>query len=408
LRAAAGATVGLLLWCMTALGPGATPAFAAPPATANCERGRALEQLGRLGAAEQAYLEDLKAQASVDCGKRQLEQLRKAKALCATGAALAAAGQEDKAKEAYVEALKTEPESACAAAGAKPAEKESGWWSWMATAAKDVVGVLGFVLLGLALIAVAVWVLVMLQARGKRSRRRRPARWVLAPSLEVKALDDTGVEKSRGPAIASLIRSRVTPRSSGGIDVVTGHSAFGEALKPLSDISSEAKAAVSVVSFLLGLLPRRNYEATGALQAKGEHGLGISVELTNDSRQLGSTTLWGSEFAVADDDDEAKAFQRLSVPAAAWLDHQIATALEAADDLPRDPRGWALFKAASVSLEEGSFTDAGMLADAALTIDPANIWAMAVLGTALMMEDEFAEALEQLTQALAGFEGVSS
>lgn len=392
-----------MLVCTLALAAGPSTAKADAEPTTDCRRGKALQGLGRSGAAEAAYLEDLKVQKSVRCGREGLEALRGARGLCATGKALADSGQKEKAEEAYVKALEADPESGCASTALAASEEENHWWSWAATAAKDIIAVVGFGLVVLACAALLAWAFLALQMRGKKSRRRWPARLLLTPSLTVKSLDDSGSEKKLGAAVASLIRSRVKPRRSGGIDVVTGHSVLSETLKPLGDISSEAKAAVAVVSFLLATLPRRNYEATGALQAKGSHGGGISIELTNENKQLASTTLWGKDFGVPDGSEDS--FQRLSIPAAAWLDHRIATAQEEGGDLPENPQSWALLRAGIAWQEEGEQAKAKALYESALAIDPDNIWATANLGAIEMLDGNYPEALELLTAALEGLEG---
>jgi len=374
--------------------------------TSECRRGRTLEGLGRLDLAEKAYLEALKIQANLGCGKKQLKRLGKVEGHCTAAEALANSGQGAKAKEAYVKALEADPESECADKALKAsADEDEHWWRWAATAAKDAVGVIGFILVVIACSALLSWLFLAFQMRGKKSKRRWPARLFLIPSLEVKSLDDTGVDKKMGASVASLIRSRVKPRHSGGIDIVTGHSALGDSLKPLGDISSEAKAAVAVVSFLLATLPRRNYEAAGALQANSKRGRGISIELMNGSKQLASTTLWGKDFGAPEGDE---AFQRLSIPTAAWLDHRIATALEEGDDLPADPQSWALFKAGAAWQEEGKYAKAQSLHESALAIDPDNIWAAANLGAMEMLDGNYDEALTLLTMALEAFEEKSS
>ncbi|MGN6556914.1 MAG: tetratricopeptide repeat protein [Solirubrobacterales bacterium] len=391
-----------LLVYLASFGFGTPSARAEAEPSTNCRRGQALKALGRLGLAEEAFLEDLKTQASVKCGREHLQEIAKAVGPCAVAEALGDSGQKEKAKEAYVKVLEEHPEAKCAkqSLGSSP-EGSEHWWEWMATAAKDAVGVLGFLVVAAACIAFLLWLFLSFQMRGKNTRRRWPARVLLRPSLEVKAFDDTGVEKHMGPAVASLVRGRVKSRDRGGVDIVTGHTALSEALKPLSDISAEAGAAVAVVSFLLATLPRRNYGAAGALQAKGEHGRGISIELNNDNRQLSATTLWGNEFEAPDEDE--KAFQRLSVPVAAWLDHRIATDLEKDDDLPTDAQSWALFKAGVAWHEDGEFEKARSLYETALTID--NVWAMANLGSIAMLDGDYPESFELLTEALTALEG---
>lgn len=396
--------------CVLALSVGTSASRAegdaTPEATTGCGRGTALEGLGLLGQAEGAYLEDLKTQESLKCGEEGLRKLGKAEAACAAARALEGSGQKAKAKEAYVKALEADPGATCAttALAATPDSSE-GFWTWMTKAAEDALGVLGFVLLALAGVAAVVWSFLFVQMSGRRSRKRWPARRLLRPSLELKALDDTALTERLGASITSLIRSRVKPRRAGGIDIVTGHSALSTTLAPLGDISSQAKAAVAVVSFLSSILPRRQYEVSGALQKAGAHGEGISLELTNRSVQLGSTTLWGHEYGSPTTDVDA--YQQLAAPAAAWLDHRIATAMEEGDGLPEDPRSWTLYRAGAAWQEEGDLAKAKGLYEAALALGYDNLWAMANLGGIALVEGEYPQALQLLTDALDALERIS-
>jgi tetratricopeptide (TPR) repeat protein len=374
-----------------AAGKGEAPA---PP----CEQGRALENLGRFEAAEAAYSKDLETKAGLKCGQAGLEQLKKQKR-CARAEALAAADQKAKAEEAFDKVLEADPKQICASAGLAALQPDQDWWEWTATAVKDAATVLGAIALAFVILLLTILIVLQIATRVKPWKRHWPANRILRPSIEVKALDDTGLDKKLGPQVASLIRERVTPRREGGIDLVTGHVALSETLKPLSEASSETKAAFSVFSALEAMLPRRNFEVSGALQQKGPKGRGISIELTNSKRNVGQASFWEHEFVAPD--EEVEAYQRLSVPAAAWIDHALATAVE--DDdllLSSSPHSWALFKAGAARQSEGDVATARVLYEAALENDPDNAGARANLGVSYMRSREYERAEKMLERAL--------
>jgi tetratricopeptide (TPR) repeat protein len=289
----------------------------------------------------------------------------------------------------------------------KPKESSTNnFWSRMATAAKDILGVLGFFALLAAGLAILAWIFVFFQIRGKKSRECWPSRKRLAPTLVVKSLDDTGLDKKVGPAIATLIRDQVKPTVSGGARVVTGHATIGDSLKPLGEISDEAKAAMGIITFLLSALPTREYEATGTLQVKGDGGYGISVETTKGSERIDSTTLWSKEFEAPETDESALQF--LSIPAAAWVDHRMASYLGNADSLPKDPHVWALFNAGAAWQQRGEKDKARPLYERALTLDPDDFWSMSNLGVIEFVDGRYKKSEKLLVKALEALEGEPS
>jgi tetratricopeptide (TPR) repeat protein len=326
---------------------------------------------------------------------------------CAQGEALADAGQKAKAEAVYVKVLEANPKEGCASTGLEGLKSSKAPWEWAATAGTDAGHVLAFLVLGtLTVLALALLVLQPL-TRIPKLRDLPPGRYFLKPNLEVKTLEAEWMTSKLGGQVASLIRARVTPRRDGGVDIVTGQAAFSDSLKPLADVSSEAKSAVAIATLLESTLPRRNFEVNGALQPEGESGRGITVELTNDKRFLGATTLWEREFDVPD--DEVKAFQRLAVPAAAWIDHFIATAVGVGDRLlSQNPQSWAMFKTGAARQEAGEFDEAKALYERALGIDPDNAGALANLGALEMQGQEYEEALAHLESALAKLGGESA
>jgi Flp pilus assembly protein TadD len=290
-----------------------------------------------------------------------------------------------------------------------------GWWSWMATAAKDLIGVIGFVLLAAAIGFFFIWLIVFVFSWvliGKGDLKEWAEDWwrkphvpwpVKKPTLTIGSLDDTGLGEQIGPSVAALIRARFDPASSPRFEVVTGHATIGESLKNLGEISSEAKAAMSIVTFFLNLLPDRDYEVSGALQPHGRWGPGLTLELTRDGQEFEAETLWSTSYKAPAGD--AKAFQFLAIPAAAWIEHRVAKRLRKMDNLPDNPKVWMLFNAGTVWQQKGDREKAKVLYEQALDLDPYDTWSMSNLGYVESLEGHFPEAHDLLTRAVKRLEG---
>lgn len=384
--------------------PFATCGPRAQAAQSTCAAARELQRLKRLDAAEASYLEALKTPAGVKCAARGLEHLagvpKKPRiGFCVRALALAEAGQKEKAEAAYVGILETKPGSECAKEGLKKLKGGEDTWGWLTTAAKNITSL--FVVLGLALVAVllllqvAVWALTAIPGL----RNRKPVRLLVRSGLEVNSLDDGWMAQRMGPQVASLVREQITPKH-GGPKVVTGYSELSDNLKPLGEISSEAKALVTVATFLASIRRRERFEVIGALEPSGDNGPGVSVELVCEKSHLASTTLWGKDFGAPA--GEAVAFQRLAVPAAGWIEHNIAKNLKTDDELlSKDPYSWALFKAGLAWQAKGESSKAVALYDRALRKDPENIGALINLSVIRMVARDYQEAEKLMGAALS-------
>jgi tetratricopeptide (TPR) repeat protein len=279
------------------------------------------------------------------------------------------------------------------------------FWEWSATAAKDVLGVIGFALLAAAVIFFLWCGLAYTVRKWKRTRERWIARLWNPPDLAVIPLDDTGFDKKMGTAVATLVRGHVNPQTVGSLTAVTGHTTVTESLKSLGEISDEAKAAAGLVSFFLGRLPNRHFEASGALQIDGLRGQGITVELNNQGDQLESRTLWADEFGKPDEfKDDASAFQFLAIPAAAWIEHRLAARLHTSKGMPDEAEVWMLFNAGLDWQQRGENPQARWLYEKALAKDPYDSWSTSNLGRIQLEDGEYAKAEKSLTRALEGLE----
>jgi tetratricopeptide (TPR) repeat protein len=314
-----------------------------------------------------------------------------------------------------------------AATSTDPA-KAQHWWSWAATAAKDLLAVLGFGLLALACAIGVIWLLLMIFSWGRHwakkgfaqlpppsrrlrdSRGYRSASWIprrlrwiqtifglmtkrlLGPTLTISALDGSGLDPDVGKAIAALIRGRFDPGATRSFRVVTGHAAIHESLKSLGEISDEAKAAMGLISFFGACLPTQNYEAGGALQPAGTMGQGISLELSKDGSGFETATVWAKHYAPPageeqvesdgsdDTGDDVRAFQYLAFPAAAWVEHRVAASIRDTGNLPRDPTVWMLFNAGLAWQQADELDKAKAFYEEALDRDPDDSWSMSNLG----------------------------
>ncbi len=104
-------------------------------------------------------------------------------------------------------------------------------------------------------------------------------------------------------------------------------------------------------------------------------------------------------------DDDAKAIQELAVPAAAWIDYQLVTALGANKYLTStDAQSWALFEAGSDWFHKHDNHKASRLYEKALQIDPDNVGALANLGLVRGIEGAGAESIELLRKGLSRIE----
>jgi tetratricopeptide (TPR) repeat protein len=350
---------------------------------------------------------------------------------CFQGAVLKGLGKTELAEQSFSECK--------AEAQATNPPKAQHWWSWAATAAKDIVAVIGFVLLALACVAGVLWALLLicswgrillktalgwLPPRGRRfyeSRGYKCARWIrarfwwipkffswltrplLGPTLTVTALDGSGLEPDVGKAITSLIRGRFDPSATRSFTLVTGHAAINESLKSLGEISGEAKAAISLVSFFGALLPSQEYKAGGALQVPGQLAQGISLELTKNGGGFEAETVWAKRYEPPEANgtiDEKAAFQYLAFPAAAWIEHRVATRINNTGNLPDDPTVWMLFNAGLAWQQLGNKDKAKALYELALDRDPDDSWSMSNLGLIEPERTNFPKAERLLTRAL--------
>lgn len=389
-----------------ALGAVSVPAASAHPGLPGpCAEGQALESLGRLDAAQTAYLYELSTPSGVACARAGLARLERGDELCAYAAALGQVGERQSAHAAYLRVLAMDPSSICAIRGAKETRASATAWSWLSAAAKNAGYVVAGVLLAVLLLAVIVLLLLQVLTRMPTLRDWWPAKNIRRPSLQISAFDDTALKDERwGPAIAGLVRGRVTWRTDRfGLNLISGQAGIASALSGLGDISDEAKAAVAVINFLTALLPRRRFVLEGELQPLGAQGAGISLELSRGGGAEALITFWGLPFGLTPDQTgvpTADYYQQLAVAAAAWVDIWLAKAIDGKELLTGDPQSWAFFRTGVVCQQLGHTKRARMLYEQALAKDGRNVGALANLGIMCRRDGQYKRAEEYLNRAL--------
>jgi tetratricopeptide (TPR) repeat protein len=375
-------------WVVSLFVVAVTAGFAALPAPATatsgaaqpCALAQALESLGRLSAAEAAYTQELANPASAGCAVAGLQRLGGLDALCGYAEALDRDGERQSAHAAYLQVLALNPSSRCANRGvaATLPPNPTSVWTTAGNIAQDTGHAIVAILLALLLVGVAILLWLQIQTRAPWFRDQWPANKIRRPTFSVEPLTDTGTDPL-GPAVAGLIRGRVTWRTDGfGLNLVSGQAGIASAFSGLGEASSEASAAVAVVTFLTSLLPRRRFQLTGQLQPPGEEGVGISLELSQNGDAVALWSFWGASFDCAKD-STATAYQQLAVACAAWADIWMTKTL-GGGLLTDDPQSWAFFRCGLDAQRLDNGERAQILYEQALAADATNVGAMANLG----------------------------
>jgi tetratricopeptide (TPR) repeat protein len=373
-----------------------------PPSA--CAEAQALESLGRLDAAEAAYLRELTTPTGAACAKSGLARLGPRAESCALAEALEAAGERTAAHDAYLKVLAANPASQCAKSGVEKTRATTSFWSSVGQLAENA----GKLLAALVLVLLSATILVLLwlhvQTRWKRFPRMRdwwPAKKIRRPTLQIGTFDDAALKERLGVPIAGLIRGRVNWRSKDryGPNLVSGQAGIASTLNSLGDISSETKGAVAVVKLLTATLPRRRFMLGGEIQPAGAQGPGISLELTIQGGYDSLVTFWANPLGLSKV-VSITAYQHLAIVAAAWVDHRMVNAMDGENLLTSDPQSWAFFSSGVEWQRQGNYKLARQLYEQALIVDGDNVGALANLGIVERYENNFEEAEKLLRQAI--------
>lgn len=381
---------------------------AAPVPTGACARGKALESLGRYGEATTAYLKGLEVKATLGCSRKALHALDRSGHLCDAAAALDAAGRRKDAHDAYLALLKAVPASACAADGAD-ATRWPGFWDWLGGALKDLANALIAIAAVLLLGGAAASLLTGVAARLPLIRTTRLLRWLRRPVLHIDDLDGAAFgSEGLGPGATATLTANVG--TSGllahqRVLLVSNEAAGGDPLGGLSSVSSQAAAAAAFLTLVRATTPRVEWRVRGDLQSAGDAGAGLTLSLRAGRRYSDFIAFWEKPWAGApapsgEKRPAAETIRRLTVPAAAWLDHKIGVATERYARPTGNPLSWAALVTGIYWQEHGELKVAKRFYESALEFDEKNFGALANLGTALGEQRDFAAAKTHLEAAL--------
>jgi tetratricopeptide (TPR) repeat protein len=263
--------------------------------------------------------------------------------------------------------------------------------------AKIVGAILGGIVTAVLTAYVLVLLLLHVLTRLPLIKDLPPARWVRRPNLMIETLNDRALPNRLGPAITGLLRGRVSIyRDRYGLELVSGQQAVATALTSFKDLSGSTQTAFALVRFLNNTLPRRRFTLCGELQPPGARGVGIALALRREDGYDSLEVLWAKPLQVAD--TGASAYQSLTVPAAAWVDHRLTRALKG-KLLSRDPLSWAFFRAGMERHRLGDIAAARSLYEQALGHDGRNVGALADLGVIERREGNFERAKKLLQDA---------
>ena len=323
---------------------------------------------------------------------------------CASAEALDSVGDREGAHAAYLKVLASEPASPCAAAGAIATRSPTSVWATLGDVARNTAKALALVVLALLALVIAVLLWLQIQTRIPWLRDQPPSARIRRPMLQVVAFDDEAIAERLGQSFSGLVRGQVSwHKDRFGVNLVSGQAGIAAALSDLGGISGETKAAVAVVSFLTALLPRRRFVLGGELQPAGAEGPGVSLELGRQQGFEALMTFWADPLG-SEEDTPVRAFQSLAVASSAWVDHTMASAVGGDDLLTADPQSWAYFRCGVDAQRLGEEKRARDLYRRALVKDGTNVGALANLGIICRIHNEYDDAEQYLTKALAAAE----
>jgi tetratricopeptide (TPR) repeat protein len=337
-------------------------------------------------------------------------------ALCTRAATLRDAGEESDAVATYKSALEKDPRSDCAAAGLR-----DGPPTTIASVLDDIVAFLPQLLLGAALVALALFCVLLLGHIRWMHRRlvRIPGLGrMLSPRLTLTAIGD-GSGHGVGPTIDARMKKHIaesrrlaflregpayemdfsTPAEDFA-DLVAGDSGLKSALEKASESSDQLKIVAALLTLMYTLLPTQRLTVAGILEPVTGPCASATLNLDEGGRPVAAATLRGSEpqsgtaLSAAD-------FVGLAEPAAVWVQYEVARAIRG--DIDRGPDAavsYALVREGLEKQRDGDVAGARSKFEQARELDGRN-WAASLnlAMTEARMAKDYTRAIEILDSA---------
>jgi hypothetical protein len=331
----------------------------------------------------------------------------------AAAKALADAGLDAPANAQLQAALEKDPNLHVPDELASPSRTAPGWRGFLSRWEPRLRTVAEAVILVLAATALALII--------ARSVRRVRSRLAIAPFTG-------GANAEAGPAMTAVVREnygRLTKESGGHRLGLVSSSGEASLVPPKEVISASPQVGMiaALVGFVDRLIPSRTREVRGYLRPRDpRRGAGVTVTLARRyGKQFGEVTLWEAEYGPlapqGEKDPAQPSYDRLGVPAAAWLMFEAGnrSVLERLRFWRKfrllgteNWRSYAMFAVGAEDHARGQFAVAERRYLTALALDPQNHGAALNLASAQLaladndkkLNENAKERLEQLRETL--------
>ncbi|MCP4306647.1 MAG: tetratricopeptide repeat protein [bacterium] len=344
-----------------------------------CSQAQSLIEAGEWDTASTKLQEALALDDEAKCATSALKAATESQAafLCAAGDQLHRNRDLDAAREKYQEAVGVHPTSTCAANGLEAVADDKATYT-SARIDEVVDAVVSVARTLLVLLAAAVGAVLLTRFVWLWTVRWGwwSSKW-LVPKVQLATFTGFEGKSDLNEGIPALVRSRLRTDQQGVAPVAT---VIGEPddtsslITAIKDIDARLAAWASMARQLRRLWARPTLVIAGHLHEAGDLGPGISVSITEGTRQPATVQLWGSpDSTTGVTETAAQDFYDLAPGVATWILHEAARLSGHPNQQDVDSAS-AAHLAIGYQLElAGRTSDAARHYRRALELDPDNI-----------------------------------